>query len=331
MKQCSSITTTSLLTTWLLLSYSCPVYQVHMMGKGTKPVVSLDESRCPDRLLTIPATLWSADLEFEPIVIYYGDGLLVCGGIESHPRDCQYWEPGQADWIDARVAMNHEHRSGGHASFGGYGGIVVGHWDGAKTELLRGGAWREAADYPIPIRANTVIARSEDIIYSFGGYSEVESGPHPYTARVYRYDVVSDVWIRVQDMPNGGTWPNCGWLPSYRGREVVLCFGTEYDGGQGQASMDVFDVAGETWESLGRTAPVPPYYGSKVITLGGKLYRLRGIELDTFDVIHTLDVFDSQTDEWEPTQQLEGFGWNSQDGSPSQFTVVLRLKVINTV
>ncbi len=112
-----------------------------------------------------------------------------------------------------------------------------------------------------------VIAKSSQVIYSFGGEGAVNDIP---TNRAFRYTRADDKWTEMPAMPVtlGGSSPNCAKVV-FRSRDVVLCFGTTREAGD----MYSFDLDTETWEELGIVAPTPPNYESVLFVVGHTLYR----------------------------------------------------------
>ncbi len=111
-----------------------------------------------------------------------------------------------------------------------------------------------------------LISTDSQVVYSFGGRSPSEDR----LKKVYRYTRADDRWTEMPEMPTaqGGAMANCAKV-MFRSRDVVLCFGTVKDDGK----MFSFDLATETWEDVGITAPTPPNYLSVLFVAGDHLYR----------------------------------------------------------
>ncbi len=113
-----------------------------------------------------------------------------------------------------------------------------------------------------------VIAKSSQVVYSFGGENAMSNNVP--TNKVFRYTRANDRWTEMPAMPVtlGGSLANCAKVV-FRSRDVVLCFGTTNEAG----NMYSFDLVTETWEELGIVAPTPPNYESKIFVVGHTLYR----------------------------------------------------------
>ncbi len=215
--------------------------------------------------------------------------------------------------------MVYEHITGDGISLGDSEAIVVGnskYENGAAVEIYENGAWSAKKDYPITIRGVRLIAKNRHEVYGFGGYWDYNWG---FISKVYKYDRLIDTWTEKQDMLWGGHAANCGRI-QYQDRDTVLCFGAE---GQ-EAHMSAFDLGDETWTNLHRTAPAPPHYGSAIITLGTKLYRLGGYDTDAFVFVNTLDIFDTVTNEWEDTKTLPVHAGDDDPYDP----IIMTLQVV---
>ncbi len=112
-----------------------------------------------------------------------------------------------------------------------------------------------------------VIAKSSQVVYSFGGDNAIDGDP---TNRVFKYTRADDKWTEMPIMPVavGGSKANCAKI-LFRSKDVVLCFGTTREAG----NMYSFDLITETWEDLDITAPTPPNFASVLFVVGHTLYR----------------------------------------------------------
>ena len=111
-------------------------------------------------------------------------------------RDCQTWQRGDNTWTDmgAGARMHSTHTKGGYTALGRVEMMVVG---GREAEgnvpdtgvrykvveiLERGETWVRKRDFPQEMDELLLVAKSSQIVYSFGG-SEADA---VYTDRVLR-------------------------------------------------------------------------------------------------------------------------------------------------
>ncbi len=165
--------------------------------------------------------------------------------------------------------------------------------DGQATVLpadpapaTQGGAWRDVAPYPFPVR-DTVLGNLNGTVYSFGGYS---AAGHKAVSDAFRYVAESDEWVRIADLPHPRQQPSGAFIA---GRFVLA-------GGWGAdehpvAETLVYDPVGDTWSTAD---PNPaPLAASGTAVLEGQLYVVGGCldnDCGRTDVLR----FDPEADTW---------------------------------
>jgi hypothetical protein len=164
--------------------------------------------------------------------------------------------------------------------------------------------WQAAAPYPTNI-AYYGSAQNGDDLYIIAGLplnSNYPADHVPLTA-VRRYNVVTDNWTSLADLPRGSVSPACVY---YEGKIYVL--DSEYEEGQ-PFYMRIYDVATNTW-SVG--APRPPAYpgegyrtyrGAAAGAFNGNIYIAGSWE--------RLSIYNIDTDAWTEGPQPQGGGSSS--------------------
>ncbi len=229
------------------------------------------------------------------------------GGLSER---AQYWMPGDAQWTMV-ANPNSAHNNGAAVSLDSGDAIfVAGHamWSPQtgfvfvrSVEIFKNGAWTNLADLPEGRFNFAMFAKNDNEIYVFGGMRG--DIPPEYQTRepVFKYDRLADSWSALaEDMPHFGEYPSCG-KASLNGRESVVCMGslghTELN-----RPIDVFDLESEQWtEMAGVTgSPYRVTFGSLVVQMGTKLYKIRGqVGPDTLgDWVAKIDVLDLESKQW---------------------------------
>ncbi len=240
-----------------------------------------------------------------PAAVPYKGGVMMIGLSPSN-GNANYWLPGDAKWSSA-MGFNWK-REGMAVSLRGNTEVVammnrqddgtvsdsITYYDG--TTIARD-EWDSIPEKTF--KATLVEGADNNSFYVFGGEVLPDQKPN-----VYKFDMGSEQWTQMGDMPlGGGAYPSCGkatWL----NRLSVICMGTETNNNSND--IEIFDLLAETWSTKANvlTPANPPTYGSLVFSRGSKLYRVRGFYTNG-DPTNSYDVLNVDTLTWEPPVQLD--------------------------
>ncbi len=243
-----------------------------------------------------------------PAVVPFHGGIFVVGGA-ADSRGSRYWLPGDDEWTIAKRMKNDHFYGAAIALDGDTTVLAVGNLDAAGawnagTEIydLSTGKWTSKQNI-IERTVNAVfVAKNDNEIYLFGGEQKDHMGSNALP-NVLKYDRLTNKWtILANPMPRGGPHPSCG-KAIYQSKSVAICLGTATNLG---GEIDIFDFETETWTILPDTiVPPPATYGSLVMSVGTKLYKIRGYDPDGKET-NSMSVFNLETETWElPAVQLE--------------------------
>ncbi len=270
-----------------------------------------------------------ADPEFVPsktlAVVPFRGGIFVCGGA-ADDRGSRYWIPGDDKWTTTKT-MKQVHYYGAAVALDGDTTILVaGSYNDVKLTWSAGAEifnstsarWRKISKMPITTVNAVLIAKNDNEIYLFGG----EQKGHMWNdalPNVLKYNRLVDQWtILPEAMPRGGPHPSCG-KATHHSKSVVMCMGTATSLG---GEIDIFDLNTETWTTLGDlSVPSPVTYGSLVVSVGNKLYKIRGYDSNGKET-NSMNILNLDDDEWEnPAVSLEA--------SPASYKQLVVLPTIN--
>lgn len=146
--------------------------------------------------------------------------------------------------------------------------VVVGGRDTRQlvpvTEVFDGSAWRDARAIPVP-GDHLAAVSTESSVYAVGGRN---LSADKNTAALQRYDVDTDRWTALGDMPT----PRGGFGAALLKGSIIAVGGeaptTAYD------TAESYDIASGTWSVL---PPAPePRHGLAVATVGDRLFAAGG-------------------------------------------------------
>ncbi len=276
------------------------MYSVAYEPATVDPIIVSDPSCAPT--LDIPAFPHLVPDNVPPVTTFKG-GIQILGVGSKHTKAYQ-WFPGETEWqgpysgglnrMASAVSFgdnNEQVFTIGNLQTSGFGDNKVFHYNGTKW-------FRDCEVIPHKTFTHALLYHNEDL-FVFGGVTQdgVQS------AEVYKFDMATKGWSRLEDMPSGGgSYPSCG-KATYDGRPSVLCTGTKENPSN---DMEIFDLEDETWTTKPDflTSANPPTYGSVVFSRGNKLYRVRGFHTDDSPT-NSYDVLDLDTMTWAPPVTLE--------------------------